>query len=257
MVPTFYHTNLFALGSLSGSTSGLTNPPERIADGDIGLVYVFTTGDPSVGVVQLTLSAAQLPDALVLARVEQTSGFQLTLESEDVGGANNVLVLNELLDETTHYVFPISGSSARQVWRLTLSATVTGLAPAKIFEAVLADIYQLPRPNEVGVRRSRVRQVNRIDIPGGQPFTQKMGPVLQENVYSCVLLDGTSGEEVAVYEEFVNAIDNGGSIWHIDDRGVEFWAEVIARDSQDEAGVFSLDIGVREVRVNGMVDEPR
>jgi len=254
-LPVFYHSNLFALGTLTGTASGTFNPLRRIADGDIGLPYNFTTGDPPIGSAELTLSGAALPVALVMVRMEQVSGYRLILESEDVGGGNNVTVIDDTLSDVFSAVYPISGSSARRVWRLTLSG-VSGLAVARVYESMLASTYTFPRPVEVGVSRTRIRQCNRIDIPGGQPFTQQMGPMLRQNDYSFFAI---SGSEIDALEEFILAIDDGGSVYHEDDLGAAFWAEVFAKDLQldDQAGVFGVQMTAREVRVNGQENEPR
>jgi len=254
-LPTFYHSSILPLGTLSGDQDTATNPVARIADGDIGLVYVFTTGDPPVGVAQVTLSGAALPDAFVLARVSQVSGYRLIVESEDVGGANNVTVIDEVLDPITHGVFPISGSSARAVWRVTLSG-VSGMAVARVYEMQLAYAFTFARPPQVGVQRMRIRQMNRIEIPGGQAFTQQLGPVLLQNTYKYIALSGT---EIGAMEEFVDAIDDGASVFHVDDRELTYWAEVFAKDFafDDQAGVYSVDVTAREVRINGQEDEER
>jgi len=255
-LPTFYHSNILPLGTLSGSQDSVTNPVGRVADGDIGLVYVFTTGDPPVGAVQVTVSGAVLPVALVIARATQVSGYRLIVESEDVGGGNNAVRVDELLDDISNAVYLISGSAIpREVWRITLSG-VSGLAAAKVYEMQLAYEFQFAIPPQVGVDRLRIRQMTRIEIPGGQAFTQKLGPVLLQNTYDYV---ATSGDEISELEAFVESIDDGASVFHVDDRGAQYWAEVFAKDFalDDQAGVYFASVTTREVRVNGQEDEPR
>lgn len=249
--PIFYHNDRFRLGVLSGSASGEDNLPGRIADGDISLAYNFVSGASPSGEVTVTLSgAAFLPSALVLAKVTNVSGYTLTLESEDVGGGNNATAVSAQLGDIVSGVFVPSGAGAvaREVWRLTLTGA-GGLPTAKVFEAMLADSFEFVRSVEVGVPRTRVRQRSRIDVPGGQPFTQRQGPTLKRTAYTYVTI---SSGEIADVESFIDSIDGGESFFHTDDRGESYWAELLNKDQgfDDQAGVFTVAMNVGEIRTD-------
>ncbi len=251
MRPKFYYNDRFRLGPLSGSTMADDNPVARIADGDVGLYYLVTSGDPPVGVLQLTMPSGDPvgPTHLVIGKASNLNGYRLTLVSEDVDGGNqNNRVLVDLATDTYNYVVEVIGPawSPRSVWRLTISGLTSGMEPAKLYEAMLADEQEMPRSNEVGVERTRVRQFTRIPVPGGTPFTKRDGPRLRRTGYSFKVLDGA---EVAAMEAFVDAIEGGEFFFHIDDRAEQYMAELAGPGQvfSDTAGVYSINMTVQEV----------
>lgn len=247
MRPKFYYNDRFKLGTLSGSLDTNINPVERAADADMGMYYVATSGTPPSGVVQVTLPSDALPHSLVIAKAAALSGYRLILESEDVGGGNNAVRVDETTGSGTSAVYAVSGGggSARRVWRLTMSGT-SGLSPLWLYEAMLADLQLMPRSNAVGVERTRVRQFTRTPIPGGTPFVKRDGPRLRRTGYSFTVV---SGSEVAGLEQFVDGIDGGEFFFHVDDRGEQYMAELLnpGQVFDDEAGVFSVRMSVQEV----------
>jgi hypothetical protein len=253
MRPIFYYNDRFRLGTLSGSNVMVVNPVERVADGFVGLSYTMTSGTlpTASGSVQVTLAVDDVPHSLVIAKATTLSGYRIILESEDVGGGGNAVRVDEAVTSAaTSVVYAISGDagSARRVWRLTLSGDTAG-GQAHIYEAMLADRQLMPRSNEVGVERSRVRQYTRMVVPGGQPFVVRDGPRIRSTRYSFTVL---SGSEVAGLEAFVDGIEGGEAFFHVDDRGEQYMAE-LPNPSQvfsDAAGVLSIDMLVREVAVN-------
>ncbi len=250
MRPRFYYNDRFRLGTLSGQTDSDTNPVERVADGDVGLYYVATSGAPPVGIIQVTLPTDDMPHSLVVSKATTLSGLNLKLESEDVGGGNNAVRVNETVTSgVTSVVYAISGGSdARQVWRLTISGVTTS-GQLNVYEAMLADLQLMPRSNEVGVQRTRVRQFTRIAVPGGAPFTKRDGPRLRRTAYSFTVKDGA---EVQALEAFVDGIEGGEFFFHVDDRGERYVAELASPGQvfSDAAGVYSVNMTVQEVETD-------
>lgn len=249
MVPKFYYNDRFRLGTLSGSNATGLNPVERVSDGFMGMAYAATSGVTPSGIVQVTLTEADVPHSLVIAKASMLSGYRLILESEDVGGGNNAVRVDEtvpVVTGITSVVYAISGgSAARRVWRLTMSG-VSGQSPLQLYEGMLADLQDMPRSNSVGVTRTRVRQFTRTPVPGGQAFVVRDGPRLRRTRYSFVVV---SGSEVTGLEQFVDGIDGGEAFFHIDDRGAQYMAELLTPDQvfDDSAGTFSVDMTVQEV----------
>lgn len=247
MRPKFYYNDRFRLGTLSGSEATSVNPVERVADGDMGLYYQATCGATPSGIVQVELPSDMLPSALVIAKATTLSGYRIILESEDVGGGNSAVRVDEVVSSgITSVVYAVSGGgAARRVWRLTMSGTI-GLPVIWLYEAMLADEQLMPRSNEVGVERARVRQYSRVAIPGGTPFTKRDGPRLRRTGYAFVVL---SGSEVQGLEDFVDGIEGGEFFFHVDDRGEQYMAELLnpGQVFADQAGVFNVRMSVQEV----------
>ncbi len=250
MRPKFYHNDRFRLGTLSGSTNSPTNPMARACDGDVGLYYVLTSGSPPFGRLEVELPTTEIPYALVISKAAQLSGCQILLESTTLARATWATRVNELASGAVSEVFVVSGDSglARHVWRLTVSG-VTVSGQLQLYEAMLADLQEMPRSNEVGVERTRVRQYTRIPIPGGAPFVKRDGPRLRRTGYSFTVLDGA---EVQALEAFVDSVDGGEFFFHVDDRGEQYVAE-LANPGQvftDTAGVYSISMVVQEVETD-------
>lgn len=245
MRPIAYHSNLFSSpGTLSGTHDASDNPAERVADGSVNLAYNASTVAVTSGIVQVTLTTAARPDALVLARAGAISGARFILESEDVGGGNNATELDFTpASNTVPVVQTISGGTARQVWRLTVSG---GAPPVQLHEAQLATQYQLPRSPDLLVRRTKVRQFTRIAVAGGQPFVKRNGPGLRRTLCTFVLI---SGAEVTAAEAFVDAVEGGQAFTLVDDRAETYWAELLeaAVPFDDTAGVFTVSLTFQEI----------
>lgn len=242
--PIVYHSNAFSLGVLSGTHNADDNPVSRVADGSVNLAYDVSTLAVTSGIVQVTLTTAARPDALVLTRGAAISGARFVLESEDVGGGNNATELDFTPSgNTVPLVQTISGGTARRVWRLTVSG---GTPPVQLHEVQLATAYQLPRSPQVQVTRTKVRQFTRIPIAGGQPFVKHDGPNLRRTLCTFILISGT---EVTEAEAFVNAVEGGQAFTLVDDRAETYWAELLGADVpfQDEAGVFTWSPLFQEV----------
>jgi hypothetical protein len=244
-----YYDNLFSLGPLTGTNSSDDNPASRIGDGSINLNYALTSGTNIVsGEVEVTLTSGQAPQALVLALGVVVSGHRFILESEDVGGGNNATVLDFTVSgNQSRFIQDITpATTARRVWRLTVSGTVSGLAQMEASELQLATKVTMPRTPQVSVRRSRVRQFTRLDVPGGQPFTKRDGPNLRRTQMTVI---ATSGSELDTLTTFVEAIEGGESFTLVDDLGDQYWAELPQGEVPfpDEAGVYALEWTFREV----------
>lgn len=248
MLPTIYHSNLYALGTLSGALDTDLNPVERVADGSVNLSYEAATSAVASGEIQVTLVTAARPNALTLPRVDPGSAasVRFILESEDVGGGNNATELDFVVsDFSAPTVQAIGAGTARRVWRLTVSGAA-GFGPVDVYEAQLATKYEFPRRPIVPVDRARVRQHTRFSIAGGQPFVKRDGPTLRRTLYTTML---TSGSQISGAEAFVDAVDGGQSFTLVDDRAETYWAEMLGSEIpfQDEAGVYTWSPLFQEV----------
>lgn len=245
--PIVYHSNLFSLGTLSGSHDTLTNPVRRAADGSVNLAYkAFSGGEDYIGAIQVTLPAVDRPSGLVLVRATMTSGVRFILESEEIGGGKNSTELDFTLSGEALPIYrALSGSSPeRKVWRLTISG-ISGQDALKLYEAQLATEYQLPRSPEVRVERVRVRQFTRIPVPGGQPFVKRDGASLRQTVATYALL---SGSQISGAEAFVDVVEGGEAFTLVDDRAETYWAELLGSPRfEDTAGVFMVSLGFLEI----------
>ena len=243
--PIVYHSNLFSSpGTLSGTHDANDNLVGRVADGSVNLAYDASTVAITSGVMQVILTTAARPDALVLARAGAISGARFILESEDVGGGNNATELDFVpANNTVPLVQTISGGTARQVWRLTVSG---GTPPVQLYEAQLATQYQVPRSPELQVTRTRVRQFTRVPVAGGQPFVKRNGPGLRRTLCTFVLISGT---EVTEAEAFVDAVEGGQAFTLVDDRAETYWAELLESDVafNDNAGIFTVSLTFQEI----------
>lgn len=249
MRPITYYGNLFSLGTLSGSNSTSSNSVARIADGSISLDYQLTSGLTPSGDIQVTLSTAQTASALTVPSGLAVSGHRFILESEDVGGGNNATILDFTLSSTSGtFVREFSGATARKVWRLTVSGTLSG-SQFTTREVTLSDKLQFPRSPAVGVPRSSVRQFSRINIPGGQPFVKRDGPKLKRTAYTFVVLSGAERDSI---DTWIEGIEGGEAFYFIDDEAGEYWAEVPDPPIpfQDEAGVHNLIMTFQEIAVS-------
>lgn len=239
MRPIIYHSNSFALGTLSGERDTNLNPVERVADGSVNLPYEAATTTIVSSAIQVTLPTADRPDVLALARVDPGSAasVRFILESEDVGGGNNATELDFTVSGfASPTVQTIPGGTARRVWRLTVSG-IDGFGPVDVYEMQLATQYQIPRSHEVLVDRARIRQYTRVPIAGGQPFVKRDGPTLRRSLYTVVLV---SGAQVSGAEALVDALDGGQSFTFTDDRSETYWAELLGQETPlpDEAGIY-------------------
>ena len=114
-------------------------------------------------------------------------------------------------------------------------------------ELMLAKRLVLPRTPEVGVTRDRVRQFKRIDVPNGQAFVKKLGPMLRRTSYSCVAVSGAERDAV---NAFVDAVDGGQPFYFTDDLGDTYWAEIPEPvvTTSDEAGIDNMQITFQEIK---------
>lgn len=250
--PTIYYGNLFSLGVLSGTEDTADNPVRRIADGSVNLRYTLTStvASRASGEVEVTLTTAAAPDALVLVSGGTVSGHRWILESEDVGGGNNATILDFTISaQVDRFVREISGATARRVWRLTVSGVSGVTTNQEPYEIQLGTKHQLPRSPEVGVARERVRQFTRVPIPGGQPFVKRDGPRLRRTTYRLVVL---SGSEVTAAEDFVDAVQGGQAFTIVDDQAAQYYAELLRQDIPfpDEAGVYRMEFMFQETRAD-------
>jgi hypothetical protein len=246
--PIAYHSNLFALGTLSGTYDSVTNPVRRIADGSINLPYTLASGATPTGQVLVTLTSAQLPEALAVPYSPATmSGLRFILESGPAAGGPWTTVLDVTQGDVDRFVeeFTTSGQVA---WRLTVSGT-PGLPSFRPHEVMLAFKVEFPRTPQVGVARTRVRQYTRLPIPGGQPFVKRDGPRLRRTRYVCVAV---SGSEVASMEELADALEGGQAFYFVDDLAQEYFAEMPEAEInfEDAAGVYTIQPVVLEVRAD-------
>lgn len=250
--PIVYYGNFLLSGTLSGTntqtTSG-TGQVRRVADYDLSLPYKVVSGNPEgivEGHVDVTLpSTAVQPDAFIMVSGTSLSGFQAVVASEDGGGSNRNVYDTRTLSGTSPYVVEFAASGNTH-FRYELSGTTSGLGNPTLHELVFATKYQLPRSPSVGVDRTRVRRFDRLDIPGGAPFTFRQGGSLRRRAYTFIL---TSGQEDGL-ESFVQAVDGGEPFWLVDDDGDSYWAELLGSDLAlaDDAGVFTVSLVFQEVR---------
>lgn len=255
MIPKFYHSDRLRLGTLSGQFSSVTNPVRRIADGSITLSYIATSGATPTGTFETRITSgqgsAENPTHFVIARgTPSVSGYRVIVTSEDLDGTNSATRLDVTLTSgVTYTVQALSGGVARRVWRVLLSGTGSTIPPLRLFEAMLADEYQPARQHQVGVRRQRVRQFTRIELPGTQAFVKRDGPRLLATSYALILV---SGSEIDGLHTFLDAIEGGEPVFHTDDLGQNYFAEVMGTgpEEEDEAGVYSLDLQVQEIGVD-------
>jgi hypothetical protein len=248
-VPVVHYGNLLASGgTLSGTESTDDNQVDRVADGSINLLYQAVSGLTDAGTVTNTLDAAFQADSLSICDATGLSGYIVTVESEDVGGGNNVVHLTTSAQSNQVLEVLTGVTTDRRVWRVTFSgAAATELA--KVAEVQLGQRQAFPRSPSLGVTRTRMRQFNRTEIPGGQPFVLRMGPLLRQSVYTFVAV---SGSEVSGLETFVEAIDGGDMFTLEDDLGQSYCAELLGRavDFADSAGIYTQSWTFREVKVD-------
>lgn len=243
MRPIIYHSNLYSLGTLSGSHGTNTNLVERIADGSVNIGYETTRVGQSVGVIISVLPAATRPDALVIVRADGLAGEQFILYSEDVGGGNLDVELNFLLGSTLPHVEELPAGTDKQQWRLGVFGPS---ASTFIYEMQLATKYQVGRSPDLLVTRTKVRQFSRATVAGGQPFVKRDGPGLRRTLCTFTLV---SGAEVTAAEAFIDAVDGGQAFTLTDDRGETYWAELLDGDVafRDTAGVFAVSMTFQEI----------
>lgn len=249
MNPIAYHSNLFALGTLSGSHDSVTNPVRRIADGSINLPYTLASGATPTGQVLVVLSSAQLPEALAVPYAPSSiSGFRFILESGPAAVGPWSTVLDATIAADTDRFVEEFTTSAQLAWRLTVSG-MPGMAQFRPHEVMLSFKAEFPRPVQLGVARARVRQYTRLPIPGGQPFVKRDGPPLRRTRYVVVAV---SGAEVQVLEDLVDALEGGQAFYFVDDLAHEYFAEMPEPEVpfDDSSGIYTVNPFILEVRAD-------
>jgi hypothetical protein len=260
MKPLIYYGNLWAQHTLSG-TNTASDPRgavRRVADADLSNPYQLVDGDPETiegivsGQVQMTTQGLS-PTGFAMVRMSQCSGFIARLISEDVGGGNQTVHDERTLvsDDPYHVALdPPDGTG--EVWRFEMVGTTSGIGIPLIHEMLLGTLYEVDAP-QIGVQRRRQRQSNRLPIPGGQPFWMRFNGQLRCNAYNFVFAEDDGVADSFAVEgalAFVEGVEDGGPFFHVDDRGEEYWAELLGEsiDFDDQAGVWSVNFVICEVR---------
>jgi hypothetical protein len=252
--PIIYYGNALLSGTLSGSNATAANPIARVRDGSVNNSFKVTLSGATDrdGVVGLTLTTAAQPTGFVLPRCALSSGATVTLIMQtgptDSAGLET-LVSDTLTEDKSFYLADIAPTSGNLYFALTVSAT-SGITVAQTaHEIVLAQKYTLPRSPEVSVSRGKLRQFNRTDIPGGEPFIRRTGPMLRETAMNFVIV---SGSEANALRGFVGGVEGGSAFTLTDDLGDSYWSELVDADvpEEDEAGVSSVALTFREIGVD-------
>lgn len=250
--PIIYHSNLLLSGSISGTAATTDNPVRKLRDGSINLPYEVTADVAGIqsGSVTLELTAAQAPDAFILPKCDLLSGHTIVLESmDDLAETNLATVVSaDIVTPTVFLLSGTSGTTARAVWRMTITGAIGLAEQAKVHEWTLPTRYDFPNSPQIGVGRARVRQFTRLAIPGGQPFVRRDGLRLRRTAYQFVLV---SGSEVDGLRAVVDVLEGGDAFTHTDDLAQSYWGELLEQvvDEGDEAGVSSVQLTVQEIRV--------
>lgn len=255
MKPIVFYDNLMLSGSVSGTEQSTDNVVREVADGSINLGYTVASDvSPTLqsGSVTLVLVSAQLPVTFILPKCELQSGHTLKLQSmTDVGGTDTVdLITQTFSGETRFFKQDLPATSGQFVWRVLISGA-SGLEPPLVHEIQLATTkYQVARPAQVLVDRTRVRQFTRIPVPGGQPFVKRDGPRLRRYGYTFILVSGAA--EIAPARDFIDAVEGGEAFTLQDDLGDCYWAELLGNDisEADSAGVSTLRLTFQEIKVD-------
>ncbi len=248
-VPRIHYHNLFPLGVMSGSNTDEAYPVRRVADADLTLPWPIVSGVPTgvvEGAFETTLASGATRDVFVLAKGTGLSGFTFRVYSEDFGGGNNAQHAEATAVANTPFVLVLSGASTpRRVWRVTISGATSGIGVPIIYEAMLATILDFPRRPLIGVARTTVHQVSRIEIPGAAPFRFRLGDELKRTVYQMTV------EETALsgYQTFLDVNDGGEPFWFHDDLGNAYWAECPGAEYEfdDQAGVYAYEKTIQQV----------
>lgn len=249
--PSIYYHNLLGLGVLSGTNTDEAYPVRRVADADLTLPWPVISGTGIVsgfvtGEVSVTLASGATRDSFVLVKSTGLSGFVLRVFSENVGGGSSAQHGTFALGSDTPFAAALSGvSTARRVWRVTISGATSGLSIPSISEMMLATRLDFPRRPIVGVNRTSIWQASRIEIPGGAPFRFRMGNQLRRAEYTL----NVEQDLISGFETFLDVNDGGEFFWFADDRDASYWAEtpITEHGFDDQAGVFLFKILVQEV----------
>lgn len=252
MRPIVYYGNLYSQGVLSGTVDALDNPVRRVGDESINLAYTITSGlsgGVRSGEANVTLAASGAsPVALCVHRHTIPSGTYVAVSGTDFDSGNPVGLRFAQVSGEDPLVLLLTGQ-VRGIYFTHVFNPVSGDTQYEAAELQLATTrYQLPRSPLVGVRRTKVRQFARLEVPGGQPFTLRVGPMLRQTTYNVVLV---SGSQVDDAEAFVEAVQGGESFTLTDDLGDSYWAELLGGtvDFDDQAGVYNLRLTFQEIRV--------
>lgn len=256
-VPVIYYGNALLSGTLGAELGGAASTLPRVRDGSITLPYILTesgTTSPSrVGEVNLTLPAAisTTDRALIFPRCDLEESLRVRLYSRATSGAAASTQANEILAERTRFYlqdFLVSGQD-HAFFEIQGVSRGTASGYQYVNEIVIAQKYTLPRSPEVSVTRAKVRQFNRLDVPGSEPFTRRTGPMLRRTSMNFVVL---SGSEIDALRGFIDGVEGGSAFTLTDDLGVSYWSELIDADvpEQDEAGVSSVTLTFQEIRVD-------
>lgn len=259
MNPIAYYGNLLLSGTLSGSAAATTNPVRLVSDGSINVTYALTSATVTQsGSVLVSLTVSGAPVALSIPRCEIPSGYTLKLQSmsNPVTEAGLVTVVSAFFNaETFSFLSGFAAPTAALYWRVLLSG-VSGLSVAEAAEVQLALVSANLGAPQVGVERTHKRQFARVEIPGGQPFVRRDGPMLERSRYVLVGVSGGSGIEgaadQATLEAFVEAVNGGDAFTLVDDLARSYWAELLDVDVVvgDTAGVHGWSLTFQEIQVD-------
>lgn len=249
-VPLIYYSNLFAQGVLSGTNIDEAFPVRRVADDNITLPYPIVSGTVSgllSGQVQVTAASGVTRDYFILVRGESLSGHEFTVFSDDIGGGSFATHGTQAASGDAPFVLELTGTAtARRVWGVIVSGTVSGLPTPRVFEMMLPKRLVFPRRPQIGVSRSVIHQKQRLEIPGGAPFVVRLGEDFQQDVYTMI------AEETLVasgLRAFVRENDGGQPVWHVNDKAESYWGETPDAEFRfdDQAGVEFFNLTVREI----------
>jgi len=251
-IPTFYYSNAFAAGTLSGTSSDEANPVRRVSDSDRTLRYTLLDSvgpDVTTGMVDVTLAtASKAYTHFVMVSGYALSGWTLDVESEDTDGGNNANHQSYAMSGDEPFVLALSGlTTARRVWRARMTSTSGITDSPYIYEMMLAKQYTFPSGFKpvIGVQRTTIHNYQRLNVPGAAPFKFRLGADYERVSYSLVM----PVTEVSGFISFIQENDGGEPFWHVDDKSRGYWAEL--RDMQvnfdDQAGIYSFSITVQEI----------
>lgn len=252
--PIIYFNNRFAYATtLSGTNDDTMTPVRRVADFDTTLRYPVASGTSTAASgleanIVAVLPTTEAPSHLVFVSGEALSGVTVQLFAEQDGGGGSAQRVSGLL-VGNEQVFALSGTTtAREQWRIHFTVSGSVSMPV-VFEVMLADAFTLPRPTQ-NIGRAVDVQASRIPVPGGQDFVFKQGGPLRRRTYAFI---ETEANALSGVEDFVTRNAGSEPFYHVDDKGVAYWAEARGLNftRSDNAGVSTWSLTVREIRANG------
>lgn len=190
--PTLYHGNLLADGVLSGTNQAYTSPPERLADGFVGLPYVVDAVSGVSGHVEVLLATARSARYLALPHMRSLSGYAISVES--VSGSSALGGSDASQATRYHGVFLVSGDGP-QVHKLVSAGRIKGEALSEAPDG--SDPFQ-------PTRLWRVRVCRDVLLNSWEEWRE---------FQSTANDPGTTGSKIRVSESSLDGGTHGSNVW--------------------------------------------